>query len=179
MDEIKNPYQMDLTKANKTKLYNQGAFWAFNTAKYRALLSNDPTVIKYWYRHEAAQYLPDAYKLFEIKRSFYYGDEFTENAEEFFGIIPMICESIAKLVCGGGYDFDDCVPPEIIKRLRPILDENEFDTALLKSSIIETLGLGDGAWHIHFDPEISSLPLIEFVPAERLVIKRKDRKSVV
>ena len=32
------------------------------------------------------------------------------------------------------------------KRLRPILDENEFDTALLKSSIIETLGLGDGAW---------------------------------
>ena len=43
MDEIKNPYQMDLTKANKTKLYNQGAFWAFNTAKYRALLSNVPT----------------------------------------------------------------------------------------------------------------------------------------
>ena len=178
MDEIKNPYQMDLTKANKTMLYNQGAFWAFNTAKYRALLSNDPTVIKYWYRHEAAQYLPDAYKLFEIKRSFYYGDEFTENAEEFFGIIPMICESIAKLVCGGGYDFDDCVPPEIIKRLRPILDENEFDTALLKSSIIETLGLGDGAWHIHFDPEISSLPLIEFVPAERLVIKRKSNRIV-
>ncbi len=178
MDEIKNPYQMDLIKANKTKLYNQGAFWAFNTAKYRALLSNDPTVIKYWYRYEAAQYLPDAYKLFEIKRSFYYGDEFTENAEEFFGIIPMICESIAKLVCGSGYDFDDCVPPEIKERLRLILDENEFDTALLKSSIIETLGLGDGAWHIHFDPEISSLPLIEFVPAERLMVKRKSNRIV-
>ena len=53
MDEIKNPYQMSLIKANETKLYNQGAFWAFNTAKYRALLSNDPTVIKYWYRPEA------------------------------------------------------------------------------------------------------------------------------
>ena len=46
MGEIKNPYQMNLIEANKTKLYNQGAFWAFNTAKYRALLSNDPTVIK-------------------------------------------------------------------------------------------------------------------------------------
>lgn len=178
MNEIKNPYQMDLIKANKTKLYNQGAFWAFNTAKYRALLSNDPVVIKYWYRHEAAQYLPDAYEMFELKRSFYYGDEFVENAEEFFGIIPMICESIAKLVCGSGYDFDDCVPPEIKERLRPILDENEFDTALLKSSIIETLGLGDCAWHIHFDPEISSLPLIEFVPAERLVVKRKSNRIV-
>ncbi len=178
MDEIKTPYQMDLIKANKTKLYNQGAFWAFNTAKYRALLSNDPTVIKYWYRYEAAQYLPDAYKMFELKRSFYYGDEFTENAEEFFGIIPMICESIAKLVCGGGYDFDDSVPPKIVERLKPILDENEFDTVLLKSSIIETLGLGDGAWHIHFDPEISNLPLIEFVPAERLIVKRKSNRIV-
>ena len=59
MDEIKNPYQMSLIKANETKLYNQGAFWAFNTAKYRALLSNDPTVIKYWYRHEAGKFFPD------------------------------------------------------------------------------------------------------------------------
>lgn len=178
MSEIKNPYQMNLIEANKTKLYSTGEFWAFNTAKYRALLSNDPVVIKYWYRYEAARFLPDAYNLFELKRSFYYGDEFVENAEEFFGIIPMICESIAKLVCGSGYDFDDAVPPEIKERLRPILDENEFNTALLKSSIIETLGLGDGAWHIHFDPEISNLPLIEFVPAERLIIKRKSNRIV-
>lgn len=178
MSEIKNPYQMNLIESNTTKLYSPGAFWAFNTAKYRALLSNDPVIIKYWYRYEAARFLPDAYNLFELKRSFYYGDEFTENAEEFFGIIPMICESIAKLVCGGGYDFDDTVPPEIKERLQPILEENEFDTALLKSSIIETLGLGDGAWHAHFDPEISNLPLIEFVPAERLLIKRKSNRIV-
>ncbi len=178
MSEIKNPYQMNLIEANTTKLYSPGAFWAFNTAKYRALLSNDPVIIKYWYRYEAARFLPDAYNLFELKRSFYYGDEFVENAEEFFGIIPMICESIAKLVCGSGYDFDDTVPPEIKERLQPILDENEFDTALLKTSIIETLGLGDGAWHIHFDPEISNLPLIEFVPAERLIVKRKSNRIV-
>ncbi len=178
MSEIKNPYQMNLIEANTTKLYSPGAFWAFNTAKYRALLSNDPVIIKYWYRYEAARFLPDAYNLFELKRSFYYGDEFVENAEEFFGIIPMICESIAKLVCGSGYDFDDTVPLEIKERLQPILDENEFDTALLKTSIIETLGLGDGAWHIHFDPEISNLPLIEFVPAERLIVKRKSNRIV-
>lgn len=178
MDEIKTPYQMDLIQANKTKLYNQGAFWAFNTAKYRALLSNDPTVIKYFYRHEAATFFPDVYKMTELQRSFYYGDEFVENAEEFFGIIPMICESIAKLVCGGGYDFDETVPPAIKKRLQPILDENEFDTTMLKTSIIETLGLGDGAWHIYFDPEVSNLPIIELVPAERLAIKRKSNRIV-
>ena len=178
MNEIKNPYQMDLTRANQTKLYNQGEFWAFNTAKYRALLSNDPTVIKYWYRHEAGTFYPDAYKWSELQRSFYYGDEFVENAEEFFGIIPMICESIAKLVCGSGYDFDGAVPTEIKDRLQVILEENEFDSATLKSSIIETIGLGDAAWHIHFDPEVSNLPIIELVPPERLAIKRKSNRVV-
>lgn len=178
MSEIKNPYQMNLIDANKTKLYNQGAFWAFNTAKYRALLSNDPTVIKHFYKVEAARFFADAYKIAELKRSFYYGDDFVENAEEFFGIISMICESIAKLVCGSGYDFDETVPPEIKDRLQPILDENEFDTAVLKASLIETLGIGDAAWHIHFDPEISNLPIIELVPAERLVIKRKYNRIV-
>ncbi len=178
MNEIKNPYQMDLTRANQTKLYNQGEFWAFNTAKYRALLSNDPTVIKYWYKHEAGTFYPDAYKWGELQRSFYYGDELVENAEEFFGIIPMICSSITKLVCGSGYDFDGSVPTEIKERLRPIIDENNFDTMILGTSIYESLGLGDGAWHIHFDPEISNLPIIEFVPAERLAIKRRSNRIV-
>ena len=178
MDEIKNPYQMDLTRANQTKLYNQGEFWAFNTAKYRALLSNDPTVIKYWYKHEAGVFYPDAYKWSELQRSFYYGDEFVENAEEFFGIIPMICKSITKLVCGSGYDFDSSIPTEIKERLRPMLDDNKFDNFILISSINETVGLGDAAWHIYFDPEVSNLPIIELVPPERLAIKRKSNRIV-
>lgn len=180
MEEIKNPYQMDLTKANQTNLYNQGKFWAFNTAKYRALLSNDPTVIKRWFRHEAATFFADVYKIADIQRSFYCGDgeEVVENAEEFFGIIPMICESVAKLVCGGGYDFDQTIPPEIKSRLTKILDDNEFDTQILKASLIETLGLGDAAWHVQFDPEVSNLPIIELVPPERLAIKRKGNRIV-
>lgn len=178
MDEIKNPYQMDLTRANQTKLYGQGEFWAFNTAKYRALLSNDPTVIKYWYKHEAGIFFPDAYKWSELQRSFYYGDEFVENAEEYFGIIPMICESIAKLVCGSGYDFDETVPSDIKERLQKIQEDNEFDSLILKSSIIETVGLGDAAWHIYFDPEVSNCPIVELVPPERLAIKRKGNRIV-
>lgn len=178
MDGIRNPYQMNLIMANKTKLYNQGQFWAFHTAKYRALLSNDPVVIKYWYRHEAGQFFPDVYNVTELRRSFYYGDEFAENAEEFFGIIPMICESIAKLVCGGGYEFDETVPLDIKERLQTILDDNAFDSMLLKSSMIETVGLGSPAWHVHFDPEISDYPIVELVPPERLILKRKSNRIV-
>ncbi len=176
--DIKTPYQMNLLKASKMKLYNQGAFWAFNIAKYRALLSNDPTVIKHFYKTEAALLAPDIHKLTEITRSFYYGDEFVENAEEFFGIIPMICESIAKMLCGGGYEFDETTAPEIKKRLQDIIDDNEFNENTLKTSVIETLGLGDAAWHVHFDPEISDFPIVELVPPERLIIRRKSGRIV-
>lgn len=177
-EAIKTPYKMDLLKANKTKLYNQGAFWAFNTAKYRALLSNDPTVIKYWYKTEAGMFYPDVFKMAELQRSFYFSDEFVENAEEFFGIIPMICENIAKMVAGSGYVFSETTPEEYVDRLTTILEDNSFDTGVLKKSLIETLGLGDAAWHIHFDPEISSYPLIELVPPERLEVEKKCNRIV-
>lgn len=175
---IKDPYQMNLLTAAKTKLYNQGAFWAFNLAKYRALLSNDPAVIKHFYKVEAATFAPDIAKMAEITRSFYYGDDCLENAEEYFGIIPMICESIAKMVCGGGYEFDPATTPEIKERLQDILTDNEFDNSTLKPSMVETLGLGDAAWHVHFDPEISDYPIIELVPPERLGLKKKYNRIV-
>ena len=177
-EATKNPYQMNLLTANKTKLYNQGAFWAFNIAKYRALLSNDPVVIKQFYRQEAGVFFPDVYNATEIKRSFYYSDEFVENAEEFFGIIPMICESIAKMVCGSGYTFSETAPDDIKERLKAILEENEFDTEILKASVIETLGLGSPAWHVHFDPEVSDLPIIELIPPEELAFEKRHNRIV-
>lgn len=173
---IKNPYQMDLTKAAKLKLYNQGAFWAFNIAKYRALLSNDPAVIKNFYKVGAPALCPDIHKMSELTRSFYFSDDMVNNAEEFFGIIPMICESIAKLVCGSGYEIGDCIEKEKLDRLKVILEDNEFDTETLKASVVETVGIGDGAWHVYFDAELSDYPLIEFIPAERLLIHRKGKR---
>lgn len=178
--EIKNPYSMSLIEANKTKLYNQSKLWAFNTAKYRALMSNDPAIIKYFYRNEFGKFITDGASLVDIQRSFYYGgsEDESENAEEYFGIIPMICESIAKMVCGSGYEFDETVKRKIKKRLTAILDDNAFDTEILKASIIETLGLGSPAWHVYFDAEISDHPIIELVQPERLEFKRKSNRII-
>ncbi len=169
-------YQVDLLVANRQKLYNQGFFWAFNVAKYRALMSNDPTVIKYFYTKEAGAFLKDVYSFKELRRSFYFAEDTAENAEEYFGIIPMICESIAKMVCGSGYTLSDVTPPEYAERLKAILDDNEFDTEILKPSIIETLGIGSPAWHVHFDPQVSSYPIIELVKTEELAIKKKHNR---
>lgn len=174
----KNPYSMNLIKTSKLSLYNQGALWAFNLAKYRALLTNDPTIIKHFYKAEAATLAPDLYNMTEIRRSFYYGDEFVENAEEFFGLIPMVCESIAKLVAGSGYEFEDGIDPKIKARLTNILDDNGFNEEILDDSIIESVALGDCAWHVHFDPEVSSLPIIEYIPPERLAIEKRHNRII-
>lgn len=44
--------------------------------------------------------------------------------------------------------------------------------------MVETLGLGDAAWHVHFDPEISDYPIIELVPPERLGLRKKYNRIV-
>ncbi len=46
-----------------------------------------------------------------------------------------------------------------------IAKENDFKT-LLKNSVGEVLKVGDGAFKISFDEEISDLPIIEFYPSE-------------
>lgn len=174
----KNPYSMNLVKANSLKIYNQGQVWAFNLAKYRAFLTNDPVLIKQFYKKEAALLAPDVHEIADLKRSFYYGDDFVENAEEYFGLIPMVCESIAKLVAGSGYVFEEGTDAAIKGRLINILDDNRFNEEILDDSIIESVGLGDCAWHVHFDPEVSSLPIIEYVPPERLIIEKKHNRIV-
>lgn len=62
--------------------------------------------------------------------------------------------------------------------MQDIIDDNEFNENTLKTSVIETLGLGDAAWHVHFDPEISDFPIVELVPPERLIIRRKSGRIV-
>jgi hypothetical protein len=45
--------------------------------------------------------------------------------------------------------------------------ENGFD-ALMARAVRQTLALGDGAFKISFDPELSDLPIIEFFAADRV-----------
>ena len=106
----KKSYQFNLYNASNLALYNIGERWQYNTLKYRALLSNDPSIIKYTYQYELGKYklkgdisLNDTQVIVDDKRSFYAEVDAPENAEEYFGIIPMICEALAKLVTIVGY----------------------------------------------------------------------------
>lgn len=50
--------------------------------------------------------------------------------------------------------------------------ENHFKT-LIEKAIKQTLVIGDGAWKISFDSEISDYPIIEFYPGDRVKFKYK------
>lgn len=114
--EVKNPYQMNLVKANKTKLYNQGAFWAFELAKYRALMSNNPAVIKHFYKSEAATFAPDVYEVLEIKRSFYYGDDAGLNLNQKVADIykNTTCQAPVSVGMGGNSNTTVEAPTSVL-----------------------------------------------------------------
>ena len=169
---VSREYSMDIITASTTKLYNSGQFWAFNTAKYRALLSGDPVIIKEFYKIEAGKFYKDIFTFAELARSFYKADENSENAEQFFGIIPLIVDSIVSMVCGSGFEFVKSMDGEDYTRLQDILDDNNFEDVLLTKILGEILGLGDTVAHIRFDPLVSKFPVIEHIPAEDVEIER-------
>ena len=50
--------------------------------------------------------------------------------------------------------------------------ENDFKT-LIEKAVKQTLVIGDGAWKISFDSELSEYPIIEFYPGDRVTFKKK------
>ena len=50
--------------------------------------------------------------------------------------------------------------------------ENNFK-ALVEKAIKQTLVIGDGAWKVSIDPEISEYPIVEFFPGDHVTFKRK------
>ncbi len=51
-----------------------------------------------------------------------------------------------------------------------IARENKFKD-ILEDAISDSLVVGDGAFRIHFDPDLSNLPILEFVPGERIEVE--------
>ena len=53
-----------------------------------------------------------------------------------------------------------------------IYKENNFKT-LIEKALKQTLVIGDGAWKISIDPEMSEYPIVEFYPGDKVTFKRK------
>lgn len=82
------------------------------------------------------------------------------------GLPSIIVDTLSGIVVGNLSDisFSSQVYTEVWKEVER---ENRFKK-LLDRSLKEVLYIGDGAWKISIDPQISDLPIVEFFPGDRV-----------
>lgn len=138
-----------------------------------------------WYRGEPSE-------LSQFYKSSSAGSRDTVNAARFWAAVPSEGLQIRKIHTGlpqmcvdkiAGIVTDDMEPVEFDKvdadtinttvdRWEKISVENDWKK-LIRKAVSETDVAGDGAFKISFDPEVSTLPIIEYYSGERVDFTRK------
>lgn len=82
------------------------------------------------------------------------------------GLPSMMVRVLVSIVAADMNDFE-FASPEQESLWKEIEEENKF-RKMLKRSIQEALYIGDGAWKISIDTEVSQYPLIKWVPGDQV-----------
>ena len=128
-----------------------------------------------WYRGNAWE-LSQLYKQISTDRSMFWAAVPTRGMEirkAHTGIPKLIVDVLTAVVTA---DMNDIKLPESIsERWDKIAEDNSFDE-LVSKAICETLIIGDGAFKISLDSDISAQPIIEFYPGDRIeLVRRRGR----
>jgi len=128
-----------------------------------------------WYRGNAWE-LSQLYKQISTDRSMFWAAVPTRGMEirkAHTGIPKLIVDVLTAVVMA---DMNDIKLPESIsERWDKIAEDNSFDE-LVSKAISETLIIGDGAFKISLDSDISAQPIIEFYPGDRIeLVRRRGR----
>lgn len=86
------------------------------------------------------------------------------------GLPGMIVDTLSQLVTAdmlGAEIENEPVQQDLLDR---ILEENDFHD-LLEFLIAQLLIVGDGAFRLTYDPDVSGMPVISFVPGDRVLFK--------
>lgn len=141
--------------------------YEFNLAQNLALLSNDSSVIRRFYQVEIPRYYQDTWLTMEGSNKFM-AQYIPGQAFAYFGIIPMIVQGKVNLVASNGFvckSNDD----EIDEVLNRIKEEAELEKKFVEGVYWES-GIGDFAYRISFQPEISDKPLIDVIEPQFLEV---------
>lgn len=83
------------------------------------------------------------------------------------GLPSNIVDILAKIVVTGLNDFNFEGSKPVEETWAKIEKENKFKK-LLEKTVKETLYIGDGAWKLSLDSELSEYPIIEYYPGDRV-----------
>lgn len=125
---------------------------------------------KIWYRGDSTE-LDFLYKQIDmyLERQMFWASIPTagmEIAKRHTGMPAIIVDTLASIVTNNLTDIkiDD---PEQQRIWDKTFKENKFEK-LLNNAITGSLHVGDGAFKVAFDPDISDFPILEYVDGERI-----------
>lgn len=122
-----------------------------------------------WYRGRAEE-LSDLYKQLPCDKTVFWKAVPTKGMEirkVHTGLPKLIVDTLTNVVLADMNDIE--VPVEVADIWEDIEKENDFD-GLLTSMLAQTLYIGDGAFKLSVDKDISQYPIIEFYPGDRIDI---------
>ena len=160
-------YTFDLKQKEMIDGIRSPIIYQFNTAMNLALLSNDPSVIRRFFRNGVAFYLKDIWIADEIRNSFV-GHYEPGQAFCYYGLIPMIVQGKVNLIASNGFECksDD---KDLEKSLNRAKEIAELEKQFVAGAYWES-GLGDFAYRIIADPEISEYPILDLIEPQHLEV---------
>lgn len=129
---------------------------------------------KIWYRGDATELvmLYEQIEMYQDRQLFWasHSSPGLEISKRHTGIPAIISDTLSAIVTNNLTDVR--IKDAKQKRIwDEVFKENKFEK-LLNKAIIDTLVVGDGAFKISFDPEISQYPILEFIDGERVDFRR-------
>lgn len=119
-----------------------------------------------WYRGDGDE-IKQLYGQMDGEKTRFWSAVSTEGMEIrkiHVGIPSIIVDTLTNIVAA---DMNDIKLSNRQEDWELIAKDNNFYD-LLASAVTDTLYIGDGAFKVSFDPQISEYPLIEFVPGDRV-----------
>ena len=158
-------FNFDLTYKEVIDKIRDPILYQFNLAENMALLSNDPSVIRRFYRESIGRYQKDAY-IAASHSEMFMAQFIPGQAFCYFGIIPMIVQGKVNLVASNGFECSS-ENKEIDEVLNKFKDEAEIEQKFANGVYLES-GLGDFAYRLSYDPTISDKPIIDVIEPQFL-----------
>lgn len=145
--------------------------YEFNLARNMALLSNDPTVIRYFYQVEASKYMNDAALSMEFKDKFM-AQHVDGQAFAYFGLCPMIVQGKVNLISSNGFvcESDNKQIDEVLNKCK---DEAKLQDMFSRGAYLES-GLGDFLYRVSYNPIVSDKPLIDIVEPQNFEVNYRN-----
>lgn len=153
--------------------------WQVNLLRNKVLMTGNASVVEQFYKHWLGEF-EDVYEKRAMYNAFWYNVQ-ADNARVFFGLIKMINDAFVRMITGGGVEFkvresgkeysgEVDYDEELTKRLRDILDFNEFEDKKWAMAESYQSGVGFAPIKISVDEDISPHPIVEVTRPERVEV---------